>query len=109
MKLIKAKELAENLMEKYKLNNYKLIFSTKMTNSFGYCNWIKKYIKLSIPLILCNGEKQVKTVILHEIAHALTPKHYHNFVWKEKCLEIGGDGKRCWSEKDNFVSCKKQK
>jgi len=32
------------------------------------------------------------SVILHEIAHALTPGAKHGYTWKLKCIEIGGDG-----------------
>jgi len=46
-----------------------------------------------------NNEKEVKNVILHEIAHALTPKQHHNKIWKLKAISIGCDGKRCYNTK----------
>ena len=44
-----------------------------------------------------NSEKSVENTILHEIAHALTPGKGHGPVWRAKAIEIGCDGKRCYS------------
>lgn len=38
---------------------------------------------------------RVKNILLHEIAHALTPGAKHGPVWVQKALSIGCDGKRC--------------
>ena len=48
---------------------------------------------------LLNDEKEVTNTILHEIAHALTPGHHHDRVWKAKAREIGCTGDRCYSGK----------
>jgi predicted metal-dependent hydrolase len=98
MNIEKAKILAKDLMAKHNIDKeYDLLLSNRMKRTFGYCSWGKvKMIKLSMPLIKIANERAVKNVILHEIAHALTPGHRHNFVWREKLIEIGGDGKRCY-------------
>ena len=31
----------------------------------------------------------IEQIVLHEIAHALTPFHGHDEAWKEKCVELG--------------------
>lgn len=36
------------------------------------------------------------STITHEIAHALTRGHGHDFIWSSKHRELGGDGKRCF-------------
>lgn len=33
--------------------------------------------------------------LLHEIAHALTPGHEHDEVWKAKCIELGAVPQEC--------------
>lgn len=37
---------------------------------------------------------QIKNILLHEIAHALTPGAKHGPTWVQKALAIGCDGKR---------------
>ena len=38
--------------------------------------------------------EEVRLTLLHEIAHSLVPDHYHDEVWRAKCIEIGGDGEQ---------------
>lgn len=62
----------------------------------GMCYGARKQIKLSTVFVDGNGEDRVGLTMLHEIAHALVGVvHGHDHVWQAKCLEIGGDGKRC--------------
>ena len=37
----------------------------------------------------------IRNIILHEIAHALTPGHNHDDTWQRVALQIGCDGRRC--------------
>jgi hypothetical protein len=67
------------------------------TRRFGCCRYYTKMITLSRALCKANGMDRIELTILHEIAHALCPGHHHDHVWKAKCKEIGGDGKRCYS------------
>jgi len=99
MDLTDSMVLALNLMNKHGLlaKGWKFDFSRSKRN-FGLCNYRKKTLYLSPILVSLNSEKRVQNTILHEIAHALTPWHDHDIIWKIKCLEIGGDGKRCYSE-----------
>ena len=73
----------------------------KSKRQFGSCNYLTRRITMSIPLTRLNSEEYVKNTILHEIAHALTPYHRHDSVWKRKAIEIGCDGSRCYS--DNVI------
>ena|SRR6267154_2711006 len=66
----------------------------------GQCSYSKKEIALAPRFVELNEFLVVQNTILHEIAHALMPKHNHNKFWKRKFIEIGGNGKRCY---DNSV------
>lgn len=111
MDLREAQRLAERLMKENGLISPKWIF--KFDNAkrrFGVCKYtyINRatkdvkcgHISLSKYLVSANDEKQVRDTILHEIAHALTPGHGHDYVWKQKCIEIGAKPERCYSSKD---------
>jgi predicted RNA-binding Zn-ribbon protein involved in translation (DUF1610 family) len=99
MILEEAKELAMRYMKMHGLTNYRFLFNRSIRN-FGTCNNTLREITLSKVLVEMNDEERVLRTLLHEIAHALTPHHGHDNVWKRKCIEIGGDGIRCYSVKD---------
>ena len=73
----------------------------KRKRAFGVCNYTYKQIELSAYLIPECTDKSIKETIIHEIAHALTPGHHHDNVWKMKCIELGGNGQRCGGA-DNY-------
>ena len=56
-----------------------------------YWNFI---IYISWPIASCNTWEVIKKTVIHEIAHANTPNHGHDAIWKRECLRLGGDGKR---------------
>ena len=61
---------------------------------FGLTRYERRLIVLSKPYCKINSWKTIRLVVLHEVAHGLVGwEHAHDKVWKEKCLEIGGDGK----------------
>lgn len=62
-------------------------------STVGVCNYDRKVIVLSDIYCYRLPRKEVEDTILHEIAHALTPGHEHDNVWKNKALEIGCSGK----------------
>jgi predicted SprT family Zn-dependent metalloprotease len=71
---------------------------------FGCCSYRTKTISLSKELVKLNDEPRVQNTILHEIAHALVGKnHGHDNVWKQKALEIGCDGNRCYTEENTNI------
>ena len=64
----------------------------------GQCDYSKK--KITLGKLFVNKRRKVsrgdiKNTILHEIAHAFTPGHQHDKVWKDMAIKIGCDGKRC--------------
>jgi predicted SprT family Zn-dependent metalloprotease len=92
MKLKEAEIKARELINKY-CPEYTFKWSSGL-NRFGYCNWRKQEISLSSVLTKLNNEEEVTNVILHEIAHALNPKQYHNKVWQRTAISIGCNGSR---------------
>jgi predicted SprT family Zn-dependent metalloprotease len=77
---------------------------TKHKTIFGQCDFSRRIIMLSAPLVLVNEVEVVLDTIRHEIAHALVgPFNNHNIIWKRKCLEIGGNGKARFNPKRDSV------
>lgn len=87
--------LAKEMISRYEeLKNWTVTINNRKT-AFGICDYNKKQIQLSILLIPEMTEDAIKDTIIHEIAHALTKGNGHNYIWKRKCIELGGNGKRC--------------
>ena len=103
MDLLKARELAHNLMKQHGLELWNFEFNNAKRR-FGICRHSLRRIGLSRNLVLLNTKKRVTNTILHEIAHALVgPRNGHNWVWREKAIEIGCDGKRCYTTQDTKI------
>jgi predicted SprT family Zn-dependent metalloprotease len=110
MNVQQAYTLAVNLLDKHGLRAKGWVIDIdNAKRRFGCCNYTKKEISLSRPLIEANEHPQVLDTILHEIAHALTPGHHHDEVWKAKCREIGCKDERCYSDKDTVLIAGKYK
>ena len=97
MNLREATILAERLMQENGLTDYRFQFDNARRR-FGLCSTARKLISLSAPLVSLNEESQVKSTILHEIAHALTPGHHHDEVWRATAIRLGDTGERCYSK-----------
>ena len=77
---------------KFKLMNWRL-FISDMNDKIGLCDYNSHQILISSVFLRgssCNYAR-VKKALMHEIAHALTPGHSHDNVWKKTCGKIGGD------------------
>ncbi len=78
--------------KEFDLTNWKLQISL-MTDKIGVCDYNNRIITLSSVFMRganCNYAK-VKKALMHEIAHAITPNHSHDSIWKGVCGNIGGD------------------
>lgn len=62
----------------------------------GQCRYGAKEIGISVHLFALWSYDAAMQTVLHEIAHALTPGHHHDKVWKAKAREIGHSGNRCY-------------
>lgn len=97
MNLITAKSLAITKMKEHGL--YKKGWKFQYDNAklrFGQCDCYNKIIRLSKYLVELNDKGEVLDTILHEIAHALTPKDAdsHGSEWKRMCKKIGANPER---------------
>jgi predicted SprT family Zn-dependent metalloprotease len=66
----------------------------------GGCAISQRVISLSAPLLALWPMAECRDIILHEIAHALTPHlwsgQYHGAEWQCVCLRIGANPVRCY-------------
>lgn len=92
--------LARELMQKYGIWELGWRFQwDSARRRAGCCKYRYKQITLSRHYVTLNIESRLGDIIdtiLHEIAHALAPKHNHDDVWKMRCVEIGANPKRCY-------------
>ena len=96
MDLMKARELALELMKQHGLEFWHIDFDNAKLR-FGICRYKRRTIGLSKHLVQLNDYEVIRNVILHEIAHALVGSgNGHNWVWRQKAIEIGCDGNRCY-------------
>ena len=82
------KLIAQFLMDEYNVGHLNLVFR-KMTRTMGQFSARKRKIQLSTYFIRVKSYRIMINTILHEIAHALTPTHGHDLVWKAKAIEVG--------------------
>jgi predicted SprT family Zn-dependent metalloprotease len=96
MDLDGAYRYAKDKLAEYGLHDWDVMYDDAKSR-FGCCKYHKKLITLSRPLTELNNEGHVFDTVLHEIAHALVgPGHGHSLVWKQKALDIGCNGQRCF-------------
>jgi len=95
MTLENCEKLYKELATKFECD-FELVWSkrVKRFRTTGKCYGKKKIIKLQPNYVELNSDEMITNTILHEIAHALTPKHGHNKFWKRKAISIGCDGYR---------------
>lgn len=95
MELIDAEKLLISKLKEHNLEGWSVVFDNDY-DAIGKCDLTTQRIHLSKQFIRYNKKTRVKITVLHEIAHALTPKGAHGIKWREKCIEIGGDGIAQW-------------
>jgi len=102
------KDVQEKAMELIKKHLNDDVWTFKFDRAFrrfGCCKYGKCEITLSKPLTEknLNNYEQIVDVILHEIAHAISVNKHghwgkgHGFHWKQTCIQIGANPKRCFS------------
>ena len=86
-----VKEMAKELFAKHGLDKqgWRLEFDTAKRRN-GVCRYATKTIGISLHYMKLNTPELVRDTLLHEIAHALTPRDAgHGRQWKQMCAEIG--------------------
>lgn len=94
LSIVETKVLAESILTKHNLSEWKIEFSNRMKNCLGKCVYKKKTIKISVDHIHNNPYESILDTILHEVAHALTPGARHGREWQAMCLKIGAKPSR---------------
>lgn len=80
--------VARFLMDEYGLDKWNLRLRI-MRRSLGRCKPYIQTIVISKYFINTRSYDRLLNTVLHEIAHALTPRHHHDLVWKAKARELG--------------------
>jgi len=102
MTITETISLANQMLCEYPELKGWIAVTNRRTRAFGVCSYNKKEIQLSSILIPAMTSEAIKDTIIHEIAHALTRGHNHDYVWQRKCIELGGDGQRCGGSNKYF-------
>lgn len=102
MQPARAEALARELMANYGLTAWSFGFDSARRR-LGACWLDRKRITLSRHFVNLNPEPIVRDVILHEIAHALTPGKGHGPAFKRKAVELGCNPASCMPS-DEVVS-----
>lgn len=92
---------AAALLDRYKLTDWKIEFRKGTGNWLGRCVYWARTILINDYYAEHNSEAEVLDTLLHEIAHALTPGHSHDKVWKAVARSLGAIPKAC--SNDNVI------
>jgi len=100
MGLADAQRITRDLLAEHGLIGWDVSFNDRR-RAAGLCDYARKRIILSRPLMAQRTWDDTHKTIIHEIAHALTPGHKHDHVWQAKDIELGGRGTRCFEHSDD--------
>lgn len=91
MNITQVREMVEDLLRDHGLYEKGWRFALgRGKHTLGTCVYSKRLIRISKFHIWYGVEHEVKNVILHEIAHAITgPGHGHDYVWRDAARMIG--------------------
>lgn len=93
----KILELANKYRQMYGLRNWTMAINNRLRTTAGRCSRGQQRIELSGHVMREWPTDEVIDTILHEIAHALTPKDRgHGEEWRAKCVEIGAKPDRTY-------------
>lgn len=67
----------------------------------GLCVPSQRLIKLSKKMLEVSPDAYIMDTIYHEVAHALTPGHRHDAVWKATAQGLGGSGEQ-YSDREEY-------
>jgi len=87
-----ASQFTRTELNKHGLTDWKVRLTTNPNQSFlGLCSYQDKSIILNAHHIDIHSNPDVINTIRHEVAHALTPGHAHDNIWRECAQRIGCD------------------
>lgn len=88
-------EMALSLMVAHGLGDWTFEFDQAKRRA-GWCVPSKRLLSFSAPLMSRWTREQQRQIVLHEIAHGLTPGHHHDATWQLTCMRIGAKPDRTW-------------
>lgn len=87
-----ATKLLRELLDSQELSHWHIRLTTDLSKPFlGLCSYKDKCIILNAHHLDTHPDPEVVNTIRHEVAHALTPHHQHDEVWRAKAVELGCD------------------
>lgn len=98
MDLNAAREIVSHLMELHLSEEWTAEYDQSLRHA-GTCNGVTRVLTFSLKIAEHVPESEFIDTVVHEIAHALTPGHKHDAVWKRTARSLGGSGERLSSVK----------
>ena len=95
MDLHAAETLARQLMKEHELPAVWAFEFDNAKRRMGRCNYQTRTISISRHYALAADEAHVRDTVLHEIAHAFTPRAGHGLRWKVMAQKLGATPKAC--------------
>lgn len=97
--LTEVSHMARSLMNEHGLGHVPFEFD-RAKNRLGSCRYLKaakQPVKITVSkhYAALLEMDELRDVVLHEIAHALTPGHHHDAVWRAMARKVGAQPKRC--------------
>jgi hypothetical protein len=97
-KLSKLEMMARDLI-KYYCPEYTFVWDRSIRRK-GQIRYGVKQIGISKPLAELNTIECMLLTVIHEIAHALNKMDGHGNNWKKTCVDLGGNGERCYNSNE---------
>ncbi len=106
----RAAALAEDMLEQYGLAERGWTFAfDRATQREGQCDYAKRRITYSGPILEHRTREEFRQTMLHEIAHAMTPGAKHGPVWKAMAKKLGYTGGRQSASNDGIRALQQER
>ncbi|QNJ59394.1 SprT-like protease [Gordonia phage BigChungus] len=86
-----VRDLFDAMTSVLELHGWRLKFDNARRRA-GQCNYSMRTISISAPLLEVRTFADTLETITHELAHAVTPGHNHDYTWKKMHRDMGGNG-----------------
>lgn len=83
-------EKTQKLLRSHGINNWNVSFG-KRKRALGLTKYSEKTIEYSNHWVPIMKIQAIDELIIHEVAHALTPGAKHGMNWRMTCLILGGE------------------
>ncbi len=98
MKITTLNKKARDLLRQHDLSRWRFALKTHTGSLLGGCNYNVPGIFINKFYAEHNDEEFVIDTLIHELAHALTPGHRHDKVWRKLALDLGCNSRLDWSK-----------